>query len=149
MEFATPIVVCAGSLHYDLLVKAPRLPRLSETLVGTDWYPKFGGKGGNQAVAAVRNGVAVRMLGAVGRDAFGDRLRLELASAGVDCGHLHAIDGPTGMSVAISEESGEYGAVVVSGVNQQIPMDATQLPHCGRAVEVCLKGEMFHAKDTG
>ena len=128
MESATPIVVCAGSLHYDILVNAPRLPKLGETLVGTDWYPKFGGKGGNQAVAAARNGVAVRMLGAVGRDGFGSRLRSELASAGVDCGHLHTIDGPTGMSVAISEENGEYGAVIVSGVNRQIPTDAIRDP---------------------
>ena len=123
-----PIVVCAGSLHYDIMVKAPRLPKLSETLAGSDWYPKFGGKGGNQAVAAARNGVAVRMLGAVGPDAFGTRLRSELAATGVDCRYLHMIDGPTGMSVAISEDAGEYGAVIVSGVNRQIPADSVRDP---------------------
>ena len=145
MESTTPTVVCAGSLHYDILVKAPRLPKLSETLVGTDWYPKFGGKGGNQAVAAARNGVAVRMLGAVGRDAFGARLRSELASAGVDCGFLHEIDGSTGMSVAISEENGEYGAVIVSGVNQRIPMDAIRDPSLwANACFLMLQNELPH-----
>ena len=140
-----PIIVCAGSLHYDILVKAPRLPKLSETLAGSDWYPKFGGKGGNQAVAAARNGIAVRMLGAVGPDAFGTRLRSELAAAGVDCRHLHMIDGPTGMSVAISDDAGEYGAVIVSGVNRQIPTDAVRDPALwANACILMLQNELQH-----
>ena len=140
-----PILVSAGSLHYDILLKAPRLPKLSETLAGSDWYPKFGGKGGNQAVAAARNGVAVRMLGAVGHDAFGTRLRSELEDAGVDCRHLRTIDGPTGMSVAISEDAGEYGAVIVSGVNQQIPMESVRDPVLWANVRILmLQNELQH-----
>ena len=140
-----PIVLCAGSLHYDILVKAPRLPKLSETLAGSDWYPKFGGKGGNQAVAAARNGVAVRMLGAVGQDAFGPRLRSELEAAGVDCRHLRTISGPTGMSVAICEDTGEYGAVIVSGVNRQIPTDSVRDPALWANVGILmLQNELKH-----
>ena len=140
-----PIVVCAGSLHYDILVKAPRLPKLSETLTGSGWYPKFGGKGGNQAIAAVQNGVAVRMLGAVGQDTFGARLRSELTAAGVDCMHLHTIDGPTGMSIAISEDTGEYGAVIVSGVNRQIPTHSVRDPALWANVRILmLQNELQH-----
>ena len=140
-----PIVVCAGSLHYDILVKAPRLPKLSETLAGSDWHPKFGGKGGNQAVAAARNGAAVRMLGAVGQDAFGTRLRSELEAAEVDCRYLYTIDGPTGMSVAICEDTGEYGAVIVSGVNRQIPTDSVRDPALWKNVSILmLQNELKH-----
>ena len=140
-----PIVVCAGSLHYDILVKAPRLPKLSETLAGSDWHPKFGGKGGNQAVAAARNGAAVRMLGAVGQDAFGPRLRSELEAAEVDCRYLHEIDGPTGMSVAVCEDTGEYGAVIVSGVNRQIPTDSVRDPALWENVSILmLQNELKH-----
>ena len=57
-------VLTVGSLHYDIMVKADHLPRKDETSVGSRWYPKFGGKGGNQAVAVARAGVASRMFGA-------------------------------------------------------------------------------------
>ena len=59
-------VLTVGSLHYDIMVKADHLPRKDETSVGSRWYPKFGGKGGNQAVAVARAGVASRMFGACG-----------------------------------------------------------------------------------
>ena len=63
-------VVVVGSLHYDIMVDAPDRPRKGETVAGR-WRPKFGGKGGNQAVAAARAGAVTRMVGAVGADDFG------------------------------------------------------------------------------
>ena len=79
-----PVVLVVGSLHHDILVEADRLPGRDETAVGRRWYPKFGGKGGNQAVAARRAGATVRMVGAVGADAFGAFLLDRLAAEGVD-----------------------------------------------------------------
>ena len=46
-------------------------PRKGETVTGPAWRPKFGGKGGNQAVAAARAAFATAMVGAVGNDDFG------------------------------------------------------------------------------
>ena len=66
-----PVVVVVGSLHYDIMVDAPDRPRKGETVTGYAWRPKFGGKGGNQAVAAAKAGAEVRMAGAVGADEFG------------------------------------------------------------------------------
>ena len=45
-------VAVVGSLHLDIMVAAPRLPGRDETLIGSAWHYKCGGKGGNQAVAA-------------------------------------------------------------------------------------------------
>ena len=50
-------VLTVGSLHYDIMVEADHLPRRDETAVGTRWFPKFGGKGGNQAVAVAKAGM--------------------------------------------------------------------------------------------
>ncbi len=111
-------VAVAGSLHLDIMVAAPRLPGRDETLIGSAWHYKCGGKGGNQAVAAARFGARTAFGGQTGQDYFGARLRANLKEAGVDVTHV-GID-PTqgsGMSVAISEAAGEYGAVVVSGAN--------------------------------
>ena len=71
-------VLVVGSLHYDVLVRAPHRPAAGETVAGESWAPKFGGKGGNQAVAAARAGAPTRMVGAVGDDAFGAFLRAGL-----------------------------------------------------------------------
>ena len=68
---AKPIVLVVGSLHYDIMVEADHLPRRDETAVGRRWYPKFGGKGGNQAVSCAQQGAETRFLGAIGTDDFG------------------------------------------------------------------------------
>jgi len=119
-------VAVVGSLHLDIMVAAPRLPGRDETLIGTSWHYKCGGKGGNQAVAAARHGARTAFGGQTGQDDFGDRLRANLVAAGVDVSHV-GIDPAqgSGMSVAISEAAGEYGAVVVSGANLSI--DATAI----------------------
>lgn len=111
-------ILVAGSLHYDIMVEADHLPRPDETAVGSRWYPKFGGKGGNQAVAIAHAGGRVRMLGAVGSDDFGIFLRAGLKSAGVDDRHVATLpDHASGMSVAIQDRAGDYAATIVSGAN--------------------------------
>ncbi|MDX8479832.1 PfkB family carbohydrate kinase [Mesorhizobium sp. VK24D] len=113
-----PVVVAVGSLHYDIMVDAPDRPRKGETVTGFGWRPKFGGKGGNQAVAAARAGADVRMVGAIGDDDFGRFLLANLTAAGVDASRIAHIAGRgSGMSVAISDSGGDYGAVIVSGAN--------------------------------
>ncbi|PZQ96962.1 MAG: ribokinase [Cereibacter sphaeroides] len=117
MSPVNPAVLVVGSLHYDIVVEADHLPRRDETGVGHRWFPKFGGKGGNQAVAVAKAGVPVTMLGAVGDDDFGRFLRAALDSAGVDHSKVRTVDSGSGMSVAISDAAGDYAATIVSGAN--------------------------------
>jgi len=111
-------VVVVGSLHLDIVVRAPERPRKGETLPGESWNYKPGGKGGNQAVAAAQFGTRVSMISKVGNDDFGTRLLENLNSSGVDTQHI-SVDPDTGsgMSVAIVDAEGDYGAVIVSGAN--------------------------------
>lgn len=114
-------VIVVGSLHYDIMVKAPDRPRKGETVMGESWWPKCGGKGGNQSVEAALAGAAVSMIGAVGDDEFGRVLLANLAAAGVDARRVDVVaDAGSGMSVAIQDSAGDYGAVVVSGANRRI-----------------------------
>jgi ribokinase len=113
-----PTVLVVGSLHYDIMVEADHLPRKDETAVGSRWYPKFGGKGGNQAVSCARQGVATRFLGAVGQDDFGTFLASGLTEGGVDSRHLRQLsEVGSGMSVALQDRAGDYAATIVSGAN--------------------------------
>ena len=121
MTQALPTVVVLGSLHYDVMVDAPDRPRKGETVTGRSWRPKCGGKGGNQAVAAAKAGAKTSMIGAVGDDDFGEALLANLDRAGVDRASVATLAGTgSGMSVAIFDDGGDYGAVIVSGSNLSI-----------------------------
>ena len=116
-----PCAVVVGSLHYDIVVDAHHRPAAGETVTGTAWRPVFGGKGGNQAAAVVAAGIPCRMVSAVGDDGFGIFLRDRLRAAGVDDSHVATVPGQgSGMSVAIMDAGGDYGAVIVSGTNMEI-----------------------------
>lgn len=128
-------VVVFGSLHYDIVVKGPHRPRKGETVAGSAWYPKCGGKGGNQAVSAAKNGVSTAMIGAVADDEFGHSLSNNLKNHSVDSRYVRTIAGEaSGMSVAIFDAEGDYGAVFVSGTNLQLGLQ-----------DVAAAAEHFHA----
>lgn len=127
-----PVILCAGSLHHDVIVTAPGLPRPDQTLQGSAVRYAFGGKGGNQAVAATRAGGQVHMAGALGTDDIATTLRRALDEAGVDHAGVQTHPGASGMSVAISLPGGEYGAIIVSGANLALDAEAVIFPAgCG------------------
>jgi ribokinase len=81
---ADPVILIAGSLHLDVMVAAPHLPRMDETVTGLGVTYAFGGKGGNQAVACARMGAESHMAGAVGHDGFAATILSTLDREGVD-----------------------------------------------------------------
>ena len=117
---AFDVIVC-GSLHLDIMLYAPALPRPDETVAGRRWERKCGGKGGKQAVMAARAGARTAMIGRIGAGDFGAELRAHLDATGVDHSAV-TVDGETGsgMSAAIVQDDGDYGAVIVSGSNLRI-----------------------------
>lgn len=121
MNSSTKHIAVVGSLHHDIIVRAASLPRLGETAVGSSWTTKRGGKGANQAVQATYHGAQVYMIGRVGGDAEGTALISSLKSAGVDTRYVTQGESEaSGLSVAIVNDEGDYGAVIVSGVNKQV-----------------------------
>lgn len=114
-------IVVAGSLHYDIMLQAPHRPEKGETVIGSSCAYKFGGKGGNQAVSAAKAGAQVSFVGAVGADDPGRFLLAVLMENQVDTRHVEITSAaPSGMSVAIMDAEGDYGAVVVSNANNLI-----------------------------
>jgi ribokinase len=141
---AFDVIVC-GSLHLDIMVHAPHLPRPDETVVGTKWALQCGGKGGNQAVMAARAGARVAMIGRVGRDDFGARLQKNLADAGVDSRAVFVDESAgSGMSAAIVRDGGDYAAVIVSGSNLRLEpvVVAEQWKAVGGAKVLILQNEI-------
>jgi ribokinase len=110
-----------GAINVDLVVSGSRLPKAGETVVGGEFSQHQGGKGGNQAVAAVRalgSHGRVAMIGAVGPDAFGEPARELLELEGVDVTHV-LVDrsASTGVALITVDARGENQITVAPGSN--------------------------------
>lgn len=111
------MITVIGSINLDLIATAGRLPNPGETIPGESFVTAPGGKGANQALAARRAGAQVRLIGAVGRDAFAaDALRL-LDEGGVDLSRVRRTDLPTGTALILVGGDGENMIVVIPGSN--------------------------------
>ena len=121
-------LLVAGSLHLDVVLRAPHFPGLDETVSGSSVDYVFGGKGGNQALSAARMGAEVHFAGRAGSDLFGDMIRETLDASGLGLSQLQRDDGPSGMSAAIVDSNGEYGAVIVSAANLNIAAHQVTIP---------------------
>lgn len=112
------VIAVVGSLNMDLVIRAPRQPLLGETLMGSSFGTTGGGKGSNQALACARLGAHSCMVGCVGDDDFGARLRETLTDSKVDCEHLETCRGTgTGVAVITVTDSGDNTIVLASGAN--------------------------------
>ena len=121
-------ILVLGSLHLDVIVHSSRLPKPDETLLGDKVSYRFGGKGGNQALAAAKIDVQVFMAGRIGTDNFGKQIYDTLSNQNINLDGLKMVDEATGMSVALIGYDGIYSAVVVSGVNQTIDLSEIAVP---------------------
>ncbi|WP_326765040.1 ribokinase [Streptomyces sp. NBC_01591] len=110
-------IAVLGSTNMDLVAYVARAPERGETVTGREFRTVPGGKGANQAVAAARAGGDVMMIGAVGDDEYGARLRTGLEHAGVDTDLLHTAEGPSGTAHVVVDDTGANSIVVVPGAN--------------------------------
>jgi ribokinase len=115
------VIAVVGSINLDVVVEVDRHPAPGETVVGGDRRELPGGKGANQAVAAARLGAEVALVGRVGSDEAGRRLRTGLADEGVDVAHLREDpEAPTGMALIAVDGAGENTIVVSPGANARV-----------------------------
>ena len=116
-----PVVVVVGSLNQDIVVRADRIPGPGETILGAGVAMFAGGKGANQAVAAARAGVDVRMIGRVGSDDAGRSLLDGLRRDRVEVRHVGTCEhDPTGTALITVAANGENSIVVVPGANARV-----------------------------
>ena len=116
-----PEVAVVGSANLDLVVEVETIPVAGETVLGGDLRLIPGGKGANQAVAAARLGRRVAMIGRVGDDDAGRRLRSAIDSAGVDTASLLTTGGaPSGTALIAVGADGDNAIVVSPGANGRL-----------------------------
>ena len=124
-----PRVCVIGSANVDYTVALPRLPSPGETVSGGTLLVNLGGKGANQAVAARRLGGEVRMIGCVGDDPDGKRIRESLAGAGIGVEGLQVSpDAATGTALIMVDAQGRNQIAVAPGANHRLPVEMVA-PH--------------------
>lgn len=108
-----PLLVVTGSIHYDHLVRLPRLPKANDRLSAVETTLAPGGMGGNVAAIAGRLGARVRFAGSFGRDEDGASLRDDLARDGVDVRFAGDHAGPSWRGFVLVGAGGDRA--IVSG----------------------------------
>ena len=79
----TKPVVILGVFVADTAYRAPRPPKMGETILGDSFALGPGGKGSNQAVAAAKAGAEVHFISRLGQDPFADMALKTWGQAGV------------------------------------------------------------------
>ena len=112
-------ILIIGSLNMDIVIEMKRMPLIGETVLGKNLTYVPGGKGANQAYAAGKLGGKVTMLGCVGDDSLGQKLKDNLANSGTDASYIRNIEGkPTGTAIIYVNDDGDNSIVVISGANE-------------------------------
>lgn len=118
------MIIVFGSMNVDLVMPVTHFPKPGETvLCATDYLSRTGGKGANQAVAAVRAGAKVAMVGKVGDDSFGRRCINNLKSQGIWTAGIGISERPTGCATIAVDMKGGNFVMVAPGANLDVTED--------------------------
>ncbi len=113
-------ILMVGSIMIDLILQMPRVPRPSESVLGTKYSNAGGGKGSNSAVAAAKVGGDVSVCGTLGQDANGEALLGMLKNVNIDTSNITLKEGSnTGMAVIMLEEDGMNRIAIYTGANNE------------------------------
>ncbi|WP_040210419.1 ribokinase [Clostridium polynesiense] len=113
-------VIVVGSLNMDLTIKVDKMPNNGETIQGNAFFMNEGGKGGNQAVAAVRSGAQVSFVGSVGKDAFGEKILSSLRENNINTDAVQIQDkDSTGLAMIIRHNN-DNRIILNPGANETL-----------------------------
>ena len=132
----TKKIAVLGSLNLDTTYHVTRFPQPGETISANDKSSAPGGKGANQAVAAVRSGAQVAFIGMVGEDNEGKFMREALQEDGIDTKFLQ--NDPrhgTGSAIITLDANGQNDIMVYAGAN--FGMDESLLKGTGDLFKDC------------
>ncbi|BBE19683.1 ribokinase [Aquipluma nitroreducens] len=117
-------ILVVGSSNTDMVIKTLHFPSPGETILGGRFLMNAGGKGANQAVAAVRLGGLVTFVGKIGNDIFGKQAVQQLEAEGININFVSVdLVNPSGVALITVDSKGENSIVVASGSNGTLSPD--------------------------
>lgn len=116
-----PAIIVIGSSNTDMIIRAERIPKPGETILGGRFLTAHGGKGANQAVAAARAGGEVTFVARVGSDVFGDQAIAAWLTDGLAVEHVSRdATAPSGVALIFVSKEGENSIAVAPGANGKL-----------------------------
>jgi len=116
-----PRIAVVGSANIDLTTFTDQFPRPGQTIFAQKFNLGFGGKGGNQAVAARLCGAEVFMVARVGSDLFGPAIIENFRKQGIDPTHVKQVEGlSSGVAPIFVEPNGQNRILVIKGANDAL-----------------------------
>lgn len=116
-------VIIAGSLNVDITIEVDKMPVQGETMHGHDYFVNEGGKGGNQAVAAVKSEADTIFIGNVGNDVFGKKVLDSLKKVQIDTGCIKINDDVSTGIAMIIRENNDNRIILNPGANYAMTFD--------------------------
>lgn len=128
-------LVVLGSVNADHVLKVPSFPRPGETLLGSNYQVIPGGKGANQAVAAIRLGADISFIACVGDDSFGLSIKESFTREGINTDAVFVEKNtPTGIAMIQVADTGENSICISAEANAKL--DAKRItPHLSTVEE--------------
>ena len=132
-------VIVAGSLNVDLTIEVDKMPAQGETIHGHDYFVNEGGKGGNQAIAAVKSAAETIFIGSVGNDAFGKQVIDSLEKSNIDTGCIQVHDKESTGTAMIIRENNDNRIILNPGANYAMTYEFAK----EQLDKVASKGDLF------
>ncbi len=116
-------IVVVGSIAIDNTIFTKQLPQAGTTTIADSFFQNIGGKGANQACAAMFLGSDVTFIGAIGKDNNGEMVKSFLTKQGLDA-RLKVSEKPTGVAFIMLEElTAENRILIIQGANDDITIE--------------------------
>jgi ribokinase len=107
-------VAILGVFVADTTYRAPRQPKMGETILGKSFVLGPGGKGSNQSVAAAMAGATTHFISRLGKDAFADIALATWSKAGVTPAVTQDPKSYTGAAYIFIEDATGNNAIIIS-----------------------------------
>ena len=122
----SPRVIVIGNANIDLTSYVDEFPQEGETVLSSGFSIGMGGKGANQAVACRRAGSPTALIGAIGRDTFGEVMWEGLSNESLTLDHLQRLDAPSGTATITVNPSGANQIAVFVGASGMVTPDMAE-----------------------
>lgn len=113
-------IVVVGSIAIDNTIFTQELPGAGTTTIADSYFQNIGGKGANQASAALFLGADVTFIGAVGKDNNGEAVKRFLKENGLKT-RIKDSSYPTGVAfIMLEEKTAENRILIIQGANNDV-----------------------------
>lgn len=120
-------VIVLGSTNVDTILNVQRFPQPGETMAMNSMAVAGGGKGANQAIAAIRSGAKTTFISKVGHEGAANFMLDTFKEDGMNIDHVTTSEtAGTGQAYIMVDENGQNSILIYGGANQDITNEDIQ-----------------------